>query len=74
MEAVPILRTMTFSKLLEELHERGMTMSPGKLKIMIERDLLPFAHHIPMKRDEYIIWRKGFEEWVEEHSVMETPI
>lgn len=74
METVPVLRTMTFSNLLEALRDRGMSLGQEKLKLMIGAGLLPFAHYIPMEKDQYIIFRKGFEDWVAEHSVMETPI
>lgn len=74
MDAVPVLRTMTFTQLAEELRLRGMSVGLPKLKKMIEIGLLPFAHVIELERDEYLIWKKGFEEWAIEHSVMETPI
>lgn len=73
-EAQPVLRVMTFSELISELRKRGMVIGQEKLKVAICQGIMPFAHYIPMERDEYIIWRKGFEEWVAEHSVMETPI
>lgn len=72
--AVPVLRTMTFTQLMDELHNKGMSIGQEKLKAAIMAGIMPFAHYIPMGRDEYIIWRKGFEEWATEHSVMETPL
>ena len=74
MEKFPVLRTMTFTQLMQEMRARGFPISPEKLKKMVDLGLLPFANHIEMEKDEYIIWRKGFEEWAAEHSVMETPI
>lgn len=71
---VPVLRTMTFNQLMEELRERGMSIGQEKLKAAIRAGIMPFAHYIPMGRDEYIIWRKGFNEWAAQHSIMETPI
>lgn len=71
---VAVLRTMTFTQLMDELRARGMPVSYEKLKAIIDAGLMPFAHVITMKDDEYLIWRKGFEEWVAEHSIMEEPI
>lgn len=71
---VAVLRTMTFTQLMDELRARGMKVSYEKLKAIIDAGLMPFVHVITMKDDEYLIWRKGFEEWVAEHSIMEEPI
>lgn len=73
-DTVQVLRTMTFTQLMEELRERGMSISQNKLKKMIELGLLPFAHAIPLEREEFLIWRKGFEIWANEHSVEEVVI
>lgn len=74
MEAQLVLRTMTFTQLMDELRLRGMFIGQDKLKAAIIQGIMPFAHYIPMGQSEYIIFRKGFEEWVKEHSILETPL
>ncbi len=73
-ETIPVLRTLTLTQLMDELRQRGMPVSYNKVKKMIELGLMPFAHVISLERDEYLIWRKGFEEWATQHSVLEAPL
>lgn len=69
-----VLETMTFQQLLDELRALGLCISAGKLSAWISQGLLPFAQAIHMTQTEYIIWRRGFEEWVDEHCVVKEII
>ena len=69
-----VLETMTFSQLLGELRALGLSISQDKLTAWIGAGQLPFAQAIPMKQTEYIIFRRGFEDWVEEHAIQKEVI
>ena len=63
------LKTLTLNELTQALRDLGLSIGNRKVKACIEQGIFDFAHCIKMEKDEYLIFQKGFDEWVKAHSV-----
>ena len=63
-----MIETMTINELTDELRALGIRTSNQKTRAAIKQGKYPFAIHIEMKDDEFEIYRKLFEKWVEERA------
>lgn len=61
--------TMTINQLTNELRELGIRTSNQKTRAAIKQGKYPFAIHVKMENDEFEIYRKLFDKWVEERAI-----
>ena len=60
------LETMTVSQVVDELRALGDKTTANKVRAGIIQGVYPFGIHIEMENEEFEIYRKKFDEWVNE--------
>lgn len=63
------LKTLTLNELTQQLRDLGLSIGNRKVKACIEQGIFDFAYCVKMETNEYLIFQKGFDEWVKAHSV-----
>lgn len=58
------INTMTPEQVSIELRKLGIKTSPSRVRAAIDQGIYPFGHCIVMAGKHYEIYRKLFEEWV----------
>lgn len=64
-----VVETLTLAQLTEELKKHGIPIGKEKAQACIEQGVFPFARQIKMSGNEYLIFRKGFEKWIQENGI-----
>lgn len=60
------IRTMSVAELNRDLHDKGMTTTPEKIRAMILHGQYPFAVGYRDKSTECEIYTKKYHEWLKE--------